>query len=364
MYTGSIRFELIKITKKFFKMAITFESAMEQLKVMFPTWDEETMSTILISNDYHVERTIEQILSMSGEISAEEVSTTNGPNNTAGSRDAGGNLPMAAPGPGGAKPTDYYHKGRSGSANNNDSGATTRRSSNHRHRRGMKTELPDMFLRPPGYKSQGNIIADEELAMMLMNEDFQRQARELLGEEWREELEGGRNNNNGPNGTAPRRGSSNAQQRGSATGGAAPMQRRDSSVLKSLSEMGTATKNSLSQLAQSFSRSSNNNNNAGSTATTTSTSGGGGIGSRSTSRRASREKSSFRSMDEDEDEVITFGGSSAGRTHMLQNGVANDNDDEEDDPFDSENPLIQYNARNTSNVTIQQNAAGGNKKDK
>lgn len=54
-------------------MSISFESAMEQLKSMFPTWDEETMKEILTSNDYHVERTIEQLLAMSGEIDASEL---------------------------------------------------------------------------------------------------------------------------------------------------------------------------------------------------------------------------------------------------------------------------------------------------
>lgn len=46
---------------------ITFESAIETLKVMFPEWDEDTLTTILMSNHYHVERTIEAILVMSGD---------------------------------------------------------------------------------------------------------------------------------------------------------------------------------------------------------------------------------------------------------------------------------------------------------
>lgn len=48
-------------------MSISFESAVETLKVMFPDWDEETLSSILISNQYHVERTIETVLSMQGD---------------------------------------------------------------------------------------------------------------------------------------------------------------------------------------------------------------------------------------------------------------------------------------------------------
>lgn len=52
-------------------MSISFESAVETLKVMFPDWDEETLSTILVSNNYHVENTIETVLSM-GETNGEE----------------------------------------------------------------------------------------------------------------------------------------------------------------------------------------------------------------------------------------------------------------------------------------------------
>ena len=47
--------------------SISFEAAVETLKVMFPDWDEETLTTILISNNYHVERTIETVLTMSGD---------------------------------------------------------------------------------------------------------------------------------------------------------------------------------------------------------------------------------------------------------------------------------------------------------
>lgn len=46
-------------------MSITFEDAIATLKTMFPDWDEETLSTILVSNNYHVERAIENVLTMS-----------------------------------------------------------------------------------------------------------------------------------------------------------------------------------------------------------------------------------------------------------------------------------------------------------
>jgi hypothetical protein len=59
-------------------MSISFESAVETLKVMFPDWDEETLSTILVSNNYHVERTIETVLSM-GDTSGEDARSPSGP---------------------------------------------------------------------------------------------------------------------------------------------------------------------------------------------------------------------------------------------------------------------------------------------
>lgn len=53
-------------------MSVSFEDALGTLTSMFPEWDRETLSALLTSNGYHVERTIENVLSMSGEMSAEE----------------------------------------------------------------------------------------------------------------------------------------------------------------------------------------------------------------------------------------------------------------------------------------------------
>lgn len=52
-------------------MSISFEVAVSTLTAMFPDWDEETLSTLLISNNYHVERTIETVLAMSGDASVD-----------------------------------------------------------------------------------------------------------------------------------------------------------------------------------------------------------------------------------------------------------------------------------------------------
>ncbi len=48
-------------------MSIPFDNAVGTLESMFPEWDKETLTTLLISNSYHVERTIEMVLSMQGD---------------------------------------------------------------------------------------------------------------------------------------------------------------------------------------------------------------------------------------------------------------------------------------------------------
>lgn len=50
-------------------MSLSYEEAIGSLKSMFPEWDDETLGTLLMANNYHVERTIETILSMSGDTS-------------------------------------------------------------------------------------------------------------------------------------------------------------------------------------------------------------------------------------------------------------------------------------------------------
>jgi hypothetical protein len=47
-------------------MAVTFDEAMSSLTSMFPNWDKDTLEAIMVSNDYHLERTVEAVLSMEG----------------------------------------------------------------------------------------------------------------------------------------------------------------------------------------------------------------------------------------------------------------------------------------------------------
>lgn len=45
-------------------MSVTFEDAMSSLTSMFPEWERDTLEALLVSNDYHLERTVETVLTM------------------------------------------------------------------------------------------------------------------------------------------------------------------------------------------------------------------------------------------------------------------------------------------------------------
>eukprot|EP01039_Chlorochromonas_danica_P002618 gene2618-2861_t len=108
-------------------MTISFDNAIATLKNVFPKWDEDTLSTLLVANNYHVERTIETILSMSGD-----------PN--VSSDPPAASASSSAP----ALVSGY---------------------------RGNQCKLPSDFLRPPGWR-QAVIIVDEEIALMLQNHGY------------------------------------------------------------------------------------------------------------------------------------------------------------------------------------------------
>mmetsp|Transcript_22749 Transcript_22749/g.39261 ORF Transcript_22749/g.39261 Transcript_22749/m.39261 type:complete len:328 (-) Transcript_22749:169-1152(-) len=324
-------------------MSISFESAVETLKVMFPDWDEETLSTILVSNNYHVENTIETVLSM-GETNGDEkpVSRPTSP-------------PTTRPGGAVGAPPPSRPQETSGptASQGNPFGAAP--SSSSGRNRGLRCDLPADFLRPPSWQPNTHtILADEELALMLQDEMFQEQVRQALGENYLNETMGP----NGTRRTVPASGNARNQP---AAGNTQPQP--DMGILKALNSMGSAAKRNLSNLAQGFSSSSSNNN-----ASNTSRGGFGGgspppaggavrrgSGSGSGSRR---KKGQFDDLDDDEEgtEIITFSGTEGGSRsrHMLQNDgarAANQDEDEDlDGVNDSENPLLQY--KSTNNVNI------------
>jgi len=148
---------------------------------------------------------------------------------------------------------------------------------------------------------------------MLQNEMFQSQARELLGEDFMRNDYGG----GGVGGERGARGMGQPRRQEPA----------DMGIMKAISSMGAAAKKNLTQLAETFK---------------TSNSGSGtrsGSGSGSNSRRGSGSGMVARNAELDDSEegteIITFGGGARGR-HVL------DGEEEDYDPFESENPLLAH----------------------
>eukprot|EP01033_Poteriospumella_lacustris_P008159 gene8160-5875_t len=285
-------------------MSISYEEAISTLKVMFPDWDEETLSTVLVSNQYHVERTIENILSMCGDADAAASTATNHapsppPAVQSPERRGSSHVPAAAPAPAPAPAP---------------SSAT----------RGIKCSLPDDFLRPPGY--QYRIFADEELALMLQNELFQREVRAMFGEDFVRQAASG---NAAGRQHAPRQGAAAAGRNANTPAEGASNTDGDLGILKSISSMGGAARRNLSLLASRFSSGQQQTRN----------------GETGTSRE-------FKPLvdgngdDEDEVEFVSFDNRDQNRSrHVLQDTA---------DTNDSENPLFQTNYSSTGASRVYQ----------
>lgn len=318
--------------------SISFETAVETLKVMFPDWDEETLTTILISNNYHVERTIETVLTMSGDTNVNNPapsSSANPPPVEGSLLDFGGPSPLPAPVPAPA-PTQPFAAPvpLSAPAPVQLPVSTLQQQSEESRYRGRVCDLPSDFLRAPGFEPR--IIADEELALMLQNELFRREARALLGDDFMQQAGGA---------GAPRGGNAPTGARyGTNRGGAPPTGpvRRDSAaasssnnadlgIVKAISSMGSATKRNLSQLAVRFSR--NNNANSSSTGA----SGVSGGNARRESGSAREFKPLMDTNPEDDFEIISFDSKGSRSKHRLNNGTGEEDDKEE---FRFQNPLL------------------------
>jgi hypothetical protein len=135
-------------------MSISFGNAVAHLKSMFPEWDEEMLGDVLVSNNYHVEKSIETILTFSGE-SSEKASGESERADTGKS----GDEPYAAPTPKAPRPA-------------------TRPAY-----RGKRVKLADDFLRSPTTEFNQAISQDEELARMLQNELFREEVKKSLGKD-------------------------------------------------------------------------------------------------------------------------------------------------------------------------------------
>jgi len=287
-------------------MSISFENAVETLKSMFPEWDEETLTTLLMSNQYHVERTIETILSMCGDtdVSAPaSVAPAPTPSYVAqGNAIQSPQLRAAYPASSGSQP------------------ASAPPPADPRYR-GVKSTLPDDFLRPPGFQTR--IYADEELALMLQNELFLREARQVLGPEYdfSAQQQGRYPRNNQPN--DPNRSRTNS--RPVSGDGADPTANPDLGIMKTLSSMGTAAKSRLAALATRF-RTGNQPTRNGETG-------------------HAREFRPLVDGNDEEEDIVSFDSNRGNRSqHVLQQGDAPGD-------VDSENPLLMGGSRNVNIAT-------------
>lgn len=244
-------------------MSITFEAAVDTLQSMFPSYDKETLSMLLQSNSNNVERTIESVLVMEGTL--ESVGSDNlppyprEPQHAAPAAAAAGASDSSSAGKPESDfaapqrphwqempPTRYDGSSSSGSGHSNGKGNGSSRGGAKR-----RVELPEDFLRPPGWRLKNVTLGDEQLALMLQNEMFQREARDMLGVTFQRGGPGGV----GPAGAgAVRPGTTGMPPRSAtATPGAAGSEGiPDLGIIKGLSTLSDQARKSLNGLALRF----------------------------------------------------------------------------------------------------------------
>lgn len=224
--------------------SITIDEAISSLQGMFPSYDAETLKLLLSANSMNVERTVETIFQM----------------------ESGGDVTAAAPPPRTQQPTVHSQRQQSrpdpyshlmapspfgnddraydpsqGRAAGTSSGShpgsamTPSRPMGPPGRR--RVDLPEDFLRPPGWRESNVTLADEQLAMMLQNEMFQREAQAVLGANYPTRGHGGSTGSTG----------ASAAQNGPHAEGIPDM-----GILKGLSSMGEQARRSLNNMALRF----------------------------------------------------------------------------------------------------------------
>lgn len=177
-----------------------------------------------------------------------------------------------------------------------------------RNYRGTLCDLPIDFLRPPStYRSNNMNMNDEELALMLQNELFQREAFAALGSDMRGIQPTGQYRSGRENMYGSRMQNSQSQQ---------PEGIPDMGILKGLSTMSAAAKAKLAELAERFQNSSTTNNS------------GSGIFRNKVQVVSERERQTemrrlMDDNDEEDDEVIDFGSSNNSRGQHSLNDSSN-----------------------------------------
>ena len=236
-------------------MAITYDEALSTLTSMFgPPWSSETLDAVLRHHDGHMENTVETVLGWDCERQGdpeELVRRLKDPAAAADNDSAVNNNNSGAS-------TPVTSNGTGGSGTNNT--ASTR---NGRRLRGIKTDLPDDFLRIPGVEAPpgtelADVDADEQLARMLQDELF---AEELRNNPEFAHLAGGRGAGAGGGGWSGASGGFPGARRttaggiGATSGAAATANAQPPlgpAVIDRLGELGENAKRRLTLFARNF----------------------------------------------------------------------------------------------------------------
>lgn len=168
-------------------MSITVAEALESLNAMFPTYDKETLLTLLQANKNNVERTVETIFLMEsgGDVTlpaAQQRPQQQMQPSQQQQRQQHPSRPSAYSDTTAPSPYDdimfdtppYPRNPRqstagSGVAHRAAADSRDPQSSHHATHtpQRRRIELPEDFLRPPGWRDNNVTLADEQLAMML-----------------------------------------------------------------------------------------------------------------------------------------------------------------------------------------------------
>jgi len=219
-------------------MALTFESAVNSLSAMFPKWDKEILGSILISNNGRVESTIEMVLAMEGN------NDTNNQNDTEVDGITSEEL------------TNESNKMSESERPAATSQSQMPVSSTRTSYRGTRCSLPnDFLLMPNSSKPIPRILSDEELAVMLQNELFQ---RELANEGYT------RQKSTGEGRFWPDFGTRTAGQGSGSSSSSQPATMPDLGIMKSIASLSETAKRNLSNIALRFSSTDNTTSQSGS----------------------------------------------------------------------------------------------------
>jgi len=149
---------------------ITVEEALENLQGMFPSFEKDTLATLLQSNNNNISTTIELILSMeSGESVASATTNVSGNNEVDQSLENEVERIIQEHNNENVHPKENLPVDQTPQPSK-----MSRKIPKDALYRGTKTALPDDFLRLSSFRSNNAASTDEQLALMLQNELYQK----------------------------------------------------------------------------------------------------------------------------------------------------------------------------------------------